>query len=145
MSIYSEKNSLQYEKKYKLIFQLIRSSKEQRRYFELFFFFLLKNEQKLAFSSTNGLYNFNYFTDTMEVNIQNFTQEQLLEKPKRTVYEKSKKKYSKITKDKIFQYKLANTVYQCVVNESAAIQKLPMNTLDHPDLQLNLKNELLFP
>ena len=70
----------------------------------------------------------------MEENIQNFTREQLLEKPKRTVYEESKKKYSKITKDKIFQYQLANTVYQCLLNESATKQNLPMNTLDHPDL-----------
>ena len=74
----------------------------------------------------------------MEENIQNFTREQLLEQPKRTVYEQSKKKYSKITKDKIFQYKLANTMCQCLVNESATIQNLPMNTLDHPDLQANL-------
>ena len=70
----------------------------------------------------------------MEENIQNFTREQLLEQPKRMVYEESKKKYSKITKDKIFQYKLANTMCQCLVNESATIQNLPMNTLDHPDL-----------
>ena len=97
-------------------------------------FFLQKNEHNLASSSTNGLYNCNYFTDTMEENIQNFTREQLLEKPKRTVYEESKKKYSKITKDKIFQYQLANTMYQCLVNESATKQNLPMNTLDHPDL-----------
>ena len=27
---------------------------------------------------------------------------------------------------------------QCLVNESATIQNLPMNTLDHPDLQANL-------
>ena len=74
----------------------------------------------------------------MAENIQNFTQEQLLEKPKRTVYEESKKKYSKITKDKIFQYKLANTVCKCLVNESATIQNLPINTLRHPDLQVNL-------
>ena len=70
----------------------------------------------------------------MEENIQNSTREQLVRQPKRTVYEQSKKKYSKITKDKIFQYKLANTMYQCLVNESATIQNLPMNTLDHPDL-----------
>ena len=74
----------------------------------------------------------------MAENIQNFTQEQLLEKPKRTVYEESMKKYSKITKDKIFQYKLANTVCKCLVNESATIQNLPINTLRHPDLQVNL-------
>ena len=70
----------------------------------------------------------------MEENVQNFTREQLLEQPKRTVYEQSKKKYSKITRDKTFQYKLANTVCQCLVNESATIQNLPMKTLDHPDL-----------
>lgn len=67
----------------------------------------------------------------MAENIQNFTQEQLLEKPKRTVYEESKKKYSKIKK-------LANTVYQCLVNESATIQNLPINILGHPDFQVNL-------
>ena len=74
----------------------------------------------------------------MAENIQNFMQEQLLEKPKRTVYDESMKKYSKITKDKIFQYKLANTVCKCLVNESATIQNLPINTLRHPDLQVNL-------
>ena len=74
----------------------------------------------------------------MAENIQIFTQEQLLEKPKRTVYEESKKKYSKITKNKIFQYKLANTVYQCLVNE------LPINTLGYPDLQVNLQENELF-
>ena len=80
----------------------------------------------------------------MAENIQIFTQEQLLEKPKRTVYEESKKKYSKITKNKIFQYKLANTVYQCLVNESATIQNLPINTLGYPDLQVNLQENELF-
>ena len=74
----------------------------------------------------------------MAENIQIFTQEQLLEKPKRTVYEESMKKYSKITKDKIFQYKLANTVYQSLVNESATIQNLPISILGHPDFQVNL-------
>lgn len=74
----------------------------------------------------------------MAENIQNFMQEQLLEKPKRTVYDESMKKYSKITKDKIFQYKLANTVYQSLVNESATIQNLPINILGHPDFQVNL-------
>ena len=35
-------------------------------------------------------------------------------------------------------------MYQCLVNESATIQNLPINTLGYPDLQVNLQENELF-
>ena len=64
----------------------------------------------------------------MAENIHNFTQNQLREKTKRTVYEESIKQYLKITKSKAFQHRLDNNACKSLLNESATVQNLPVNS-----------------
>lgn len=61
-------------------------------------------------------------------NNHNFTIEQLAQQKKtRTVYEESKKKYSKMTKSKTFQVEQPSTDFTTSANESVTMQNLSVN------------------
>lgn len=61
-------------------------------------------------------------------NNHNFTIEQLAQQKKaRTVYEESKKKYSKMTKSKTFQVEQPSTDSTTSANESVTMQNLSVN------------------
>lgn len=63
-----------------------------------------------------------------ESNNHSFTLEQLAGQQKTpTVYEKSKKKYSKMTKSKTFQVDQTNTDSTTSTNESVTMQNLSVN------------------
>lgn len=63
-----------------------------------------------------------------ESNNHSFTLEQLARQQETpTVYEKSKKKYSKMTKSKTFQVDQTNTDSTTSTNESVTMQNLSVN------------------
>ena len=62
----------------------------------------------------------------MAENIHSFTQNQVREKTKRTVYEESIKQYLKTTKSKAFQHRLDNNACK-----SLTVQNVPVNSSDN--------------
>lgn len=61
-------------------------------------------------------------------NNHNFTLEQLVQqKNTRSVFEESKKKYSKMTKSKTFQVEQPSTDFTTSANESVTMQNLSVN------------------
>ena len=61
-------------------------------------------------------------------NNHNFTLEQLVQqKNTRSVFEESKKKYSKMTKSKTFQVEQTSTDFTTSANESVTMQNLSVN------------------
>ena len=64
-----------------------------------------------------------------KTNNHSFTLEQLAQQKKtRTVYDESKKNYSKMTKSKTFQVEQPNTDSTTSTNESVTMQNLTVNT-----------------
>ena len=56
-----------------------------------------------------------------------FTEDQLSQQKARTVYEEGKKKYSEMTKNKIFQERYINTEFTDLKNEPVTMQNLSRN------------------
>ena len=56
-----------------------------------------------------------------------FTEEQLFQQKTRTVYEEGKKKYSEMTKNRIFQDKNINAEVTDLKNEPVTMQNLSIN------------------
>ena len=66
-----------------------------------------------------------------------FTEEQLFQQKTRTVYEEGRKKYSEMTKNRIFQDKNINAEFTDLKNEPVTMQNLSINCRRVRSLQKN--------